>query len=163
MSEPEVEKPRNPDGGPVVVEADDGSRIHNELVTDGSRVEALAFHPNVPGADAESARAFLEATDFDEETVYITGRGIRSCYRLRVQSVSWEPRDVEYEYCRELRPPDVRCVADRWESLGLLFRLPAALDMRVTGGGSSGRSQCRNADTDYETIEVDDNATPEEA
>ena len=161
VSDPEVEKPRNPEDGPVVVEAADGSRISGELVTDGSRVEELTFHPDVPDADVESARGFLEATDFDEETVYITQRGIRSCYRLRVESVSWEPRRVEYEYCRELRPPDVRCEADRRESLGLLFRLPAALDMRITGRGSSGRSPCRNVDTEYERIEVDGNATAE--
>jgi len=67
--------------------------------------------------------------------------------------VSWDPGRIEYEYCRELRPPDEGCEADARVALALVFRLPVALDGRLTGSGASGRSPCQRTETDYAVIE----------
>lgn len=161
LQDPPVSKPRNPEEDTVLIDSEDDSPVYGEVITDRSRIDQLEFEPGVPGDDVESARAFLEATDFSEETLYLTQRRIDSCERLRIQSLSWERREIEFEYCRELRPPDVRCVADRREALALVFRIPEVLDIDPQNYGSSGHSPCRDTDTDYERIDVGPNGTAE--
>jgi len=157
--DPTVLKPRNPDGDRILL---DGSEVDGEgepisvgreLVTSAERASDLLVAEGVADADRERIRSFLDATDYDAETVYVSPAGVRSCERLHIESVSWEPGRVDYEYCRELRPPDETCVADAWVTLGLFFRLPVALDGRITGSGSSGRSPCRTTETEYAVIE----------
>jgi hypothetical protein len=164
-TDPTVLKARNPDGEAVLLDgadvgdegADDPAPIGRELVTTEDRAAELSVAEGVSDADRSRIRSFLEETDYDAETVYASRAGVRSCYRLRIESVSWEPRRVEYEYCRELRPPDAACEAGERVALALLFRLPAALDPELTGSGSSGRSPCRGVDTEYEVLDA--NAT----
>lgn len=160
LEDPAVSKPRNPHGDHVFVDSDGGPWSGRELVTEQSDADRLTFASGVPESDVRSARRFLEATDFAEETVYVTQRSVESCERYRVHAVSWEPGRVDFEYCRELRPPDVRCTADERDALALLFRLPANSDWDLSGSGSSGRSPCRSSGTDYERI--DGNATAED-
>ncbi|MEZ3165456.1 hypothetical protein ABNG03_15960 [Halorubrum sp. RMP-47] len=161
--DPTVLKPRNPDGDRILL---DGSEVDSEgkpisvgreLVTSAERADDLFAAEGVADADRERIRSFLDATDYDAETVYVSPAGIRSCEQIHIESVSWEPERVDYEYCRELRPPDEACETDTWVTLGLFFRLPVALDGRITGAGSSGRSPCRTTDTEYAVI--DGNAT----
>jgi len=161
--DPTVLKARNPDGESVLFDGaetnGDGGPIpiSRELVTSADRAAELLVAEGVSDADRSRIRSFLEATDYDAETVYASRAGVRSCYRLRIESVSWEPQRVEYRYCRELRPPDAACEADERVALALLFRLPVALDGRLSGTGASGRSPCRGAGTEYEVIDA--NAT----
>jgi hypothetical protein len=158
-TDPTVLKPRNPSGDAVLVdgsEANDENEpvsVGRELVTSADRAADLSVAEGVADADRERVRAFLGGTDYDAETVYVSPAGIRSCQRLEIDSVSWRPGRVEYEYCRELRPPDEACEADTMVTLGLLFRLPAVLDDRIRGAGSSGRSPCRTTDTEYAVID----------
>ena len=157
-TDPEVQQSRNLDEEPVIRElGDDGARaLNRDLIHDPARLDDLEFSPGVPGSDVESTWAFLEDTDYETETIYVTHVSIESCYRYHIHSVSWDasgPR-VDFEYCRELRPPDVACRATTRESLGLFFRLPVALDTELTGGGSSGRSPCRRTDTDWAVIDA---------
>lgn len=161
VSDPAVHQTRNPAREPVVTDPD-GDRVDRELIGDRARIDRLEFAPGVPDAAVDPARSFLEATDFSAQTLYVTHRLVQSCHRLRVRSVSWEPRRVEFEYCEELRPPDERCTADARETLALFFRLPAVVDTEVTGSGASGRRPCRNADTDYERIDANASAEGEE-
>lgn len=161
--DPTVVKPRNPTGESVLLDGseandeDEPVRIGRELVTSADRADELTVAEGVSDADRERVRSFLDETDYDAETVYVSPAGVESCQRLEIHSVSWEPGRVEYEYCRELRPPDEACEADARVALALLFRLPAALDDRITGSGASGRSPCRTTDTEYAVI--DGNAT----
>lgn len=145
----------------MVVDPDveDRRGIDRELVGDRSRAAALAFAPGVPREHARSARAFLDATDFSAESIYVSHARVESCYRFRVHSITWDRprRRVEFEYCRELRPPDVRCRADARETVGLVFRIPVPLDLDLRESGSSGRSPCRGSDTAWNVIEA--NAT----
>lgn len=162
-------KPRNSDGDAVLLDGSetDGAgeplSIGRELVTSADRAGELLVAEGVADADRTRIRSFLDETDFDAETVYVAPAGIRSCYRLRIRSVSWGSGRVEYEYCRELRPPDEACEADARVSLCLLFRLPVPLDSQLLGSGASGKSPCRGVDTEYAVLEgnatVSGNAT----
>ena len=162
-ADPTVLKPRNPSGDRVLVDGSetdgegDPISVGRELVTSADRAAELLVAGGVADADRERVRSFLDETDYDAETVYVAPAGIDSCERLRIDSVSWDPGRVEYEYCRELRPPDESCEAGTRVVLALLFRLPVALDGRLTGSGSSGRSPCRTTETEYAVI--DGNAT----
>ena len=157
--DPTVVKPRNPDGESVLLDGseandeDEPVRIGRELVTSADRAAELLVAEGVSDADRERVRSFLDETDYDAETVYVSPAGVESCERLVIHSVSWQPGRVEYEYCRELRPPDEACETDTRVALALLFRLPVALDDRITGSGSSGRTPCRQTDTEYAVIE----------
>jgi hypothetical protein len=160
---PTVLKPRNPDGETVLVDGSEATEeggpvpIGRELVTSADRAAELLVAEGVADADRERVRSFLDETDYDAETVYVARAGVESCRRLVIQSVSWRPGRVEYEYCRELRPPDEACEAGARVALALLFRLPVALDGRLTGSGSSGHSPCGTTETEYAAI--DGNAT----
>ncbi|TKX87408.1 hypothetical protein EXE43_03165 [Halorubrum sp. SS5] len=138
-------------------DADGPTGVGRELVTTAGRAARIRAAPGVADEDRRRVRAFLDETDYDAETVYVAPAGVRSCQRLEIHSVSWQPGRVEYEYCRELRPPDAACEAGTRVTLALLFRLPVALDERIRGSGSSGRSPCRTTDTEYAVIE--ENAT----
>ena len=158
-TDPTVLKIRNPDGDRVLVdgtETDGGGdpvSVRSELVTTADRAAELLVAEGVADADRERLRSFLDETDFDAETVYVAPAGIESCERLSIDSVSWDPGRVEYEYCRELRPPDEACEAATRVVVALVFRLPVALDGRLTGAGASGRSPCATTDTEYAVIE----------
>ncbi|TKX75485.1 hypothetical protein EXE46_03300 [Halorubrum sp. GN11_10-6_MGM] len=162
-TDPTVLKPRNPNGEAVLVDGaetdgeGDPISVGRELVTSADRAAELLVAEGVTDADRDRIRSFLDETDYDAETVYVAPAGIESCERLHIDSVSWNPQRVEYEYCRELRPPDEACETDTRVVLALLFRLPVALDGRITGSGSSGRSPCQTTDTEYAVI--DGNAT----
>ncbi|WEL17057.1 Uncharacterized protein SVXHr_0882 [Halorhabdus sp. SVX81] len=152
VSDPPVVKPRNPDGRRVLDPPEDesGGRF---LVGSTETVEALQFQPGVPSEDVTATREFLNATDFSEETVYVTHIRPKSCYQYRIHSVTWQYSDVEYEYCSELRPPDEQCAADTRVGMALCFRLPAVVDMDLHSGGSSGHFPCEGSTTDYAVIE----------
>ncbi|MEY7848220.1 hypothetical protein AB7C87_03350 [Natrarchaeobius sp. A-rgal3] len=163
VSDPDVHKPRNREGGPVLLESDgdadgvdqSGTGIRRQLVTSRDQAAGFAFADGVTQADVESTRAFFDETAFDEETIYVTHAGIESCTQYRIHAISWGPNQVDYEYCRELRPPEDDCIADAREQVALCIRIPEALEMTVRGAGSSGRSPCRETDTEYETIDPD--------
>lgn len=163
VRDPAVVKPRNLDGGPVIVDpgAEGRRSVGRELVGDRSRAAELAFAPGVPREHVRSARAFLDATDFSAESIYVSHAHIEACYRFRIHSVTWDRprRRVEFEYCRELRPPDVHCRADARETVGIVFRIPTPLDLGLRGSGSSGRSPCRGSDREWGVIHA--NATGE--
>lgn len=162
-TDPTVLKARNPDGETVLVDGsetnDEGEPVSvgRELVASAARAADLLVAEGVADADRERVRSFLDETDYDAETVYVARASVESCQRLEIQSVSWDPGHVEYEYCRELRPPDEACESDTRVALGLLFRLPVALDGRLTGSGSSGHAPCQTTETDYAVIDA--NAT----
>ena len=161
--DPAVLKVRNPDGDAVLVDGgetnDEGEpiAIGRRLVTSADRASNVTVGEGVADADRFRLRSFLDETNFDAETVYVARAGVESCHRIDIHSVSWEPERVEYDYCRELRPPDEACEADTRVALALVFRLPVALDGRLTGSGASGHTPCRRSETDYAVIDA--NAT----
>ena len=154
--DPAVRKPRNPNGDTVMVEFGEDGRtsVYRTLIRSRDEADALEFADGVSDEDVASTRAFFDETAFDEETVYVTQLTPRSCYQYRIHSVSWKPGRVDYDYCRELRPPEDRCEAGRRDTLALCIRIPVVLTSDITSSGSSGRSPCENSGTEYETIDA---------
>ncbi len=102
----------------------DPAPIGRKLVTTAERAAELTVAAGVADEDRSRVRSFLDDTDYETETVFVARAGIRSCYRFRIRSVSWQPGHVEYEYCRELQPPDAPCEAGACDapSVSLLSR-----------------------------------------
>ncbi len=158
--DPSVRKPRNPTGRRVILDPDADRSLRWGLIGTRERADRLSFAAGVPAPDAESARAFFDATDFSAQAVFVSHREIESCYRYRINSVFWEPGRIELEYCRGLRSPDVRCEADATEVVGICIRIPEPLEGELTGTGASGRLPCRNVDVEWNVI--DGNATEDD-
>lgn len=72
--------------------------------------------------------AFVAATDFDAETLYLETVRVEQCFRLRLCRIGWGAHEVRTDYTRELRPYDERCTADAIAFESRLVRLPVALD-----------------------------------
>ncbi|MBX0321810.1 hypothetical protein EGH21_02070 [Halomicroarcula sp. F13] len=114
----------------------------NALVDGAERAERVSV-ADVSGADRVGA--FLDATAFDSETVYVETHQVGECFRLELCGVSWRPDEVQTDYTRVTRPYDEACRADEKVFAVRLVRIPAALDAdSVTGFGSSvGTGGCR--------------------
>ncbi|GGM60328.1 hypothetical protein GCM10009017_08100 [Halarchaeum rubridurum] len=123
---------------------------------DGSARERLSFGAGYAVVDSRSAAArldaddedgavaaFVDATEFERETLFLQTRLVAACYRLRLCHVSWGPDEIETEYVRRLRPYDERCASDAQVFESRLIRLPVALDgdainSFATGVGTGG-------------------------
>ncbi|MBX0346785.1 hypothetical protein [Haloarcula pellucida] len=130
----------------------------NALVDSRERADRVAV-ADVPGADRVGA--FLDATAFDSETVYVETHQVGECFRLELCSVSWRPDEVQTDYARVTRPYDEACRADRKVFAVRLVRIPAALDAdSVNGFGSSiGSGSCDRgpmADSEMAAASSDD-------
>ncbi|MFD1685344.1 hypothetical protein [Halobellus litoreus] len=114
----------------------------HDLVVDAERAGSLTF-ADVDGAD--EARALLDETDFESESVYVEGHVVPECYERRLCWVRWTDSEIETDYARILRDADVACEADADDFVTNLIRIPAALnpdDVR-SYGSSSGSGPCR--------------------
>lgn len=126
------ELPASPDATP-----DDDHRITDAeagLIADESTAAELRF-ADVDGVD--DARAFVDGTDFETETLVLEATRVPECYRLELCGATWSATDYHTYYGRVLRPADVACETDAWDRVAHLIRLPATLDpAEVTGRGS---------------------------
>ncbi|MFB6127689.1 MAG: hypothetical protein ABEJ79_10415 [Halolamina sp.] len=118
---------------PVVAAADEtpGAEGRESLpwdttLVDGSEVAASLSIDADDGVDR--AREFLDATDFDAETVYVEEHAVGECFARRLCRVRWSETEIETEYADELRDADVACDADGRDAQATLIRLPAVLD-----------------------------------
>jgi hypothetical protein len=81
------------------------------------------------GVDTDGElESFLEATDFDTETLYLQTHAVQECFRLELCWVSWGPDEIRTDYARTLRPYDETCAAEDRAFESRLIRLPVALD-----------------------------------
>ncbi|WP_049985598.1 hypothetical protein [Halobellus rufus] len=147
---------RNPELAPIVVDPASETETpesdsdvtpqfddwQHDLVADAERAEALEF-ADVDGAD--EARALLDGTDFESESVYVEGHVVPECYERRLCWVRWTDSDIETDYARILRDADVACGADDEDFVTNLIRIPAPLDPDDVRsyGPSSGSGRCR--------------------
>lgn len=81
---------------------------------------------------------FLDATDFDRETVYLQRLLVRDCFEVELCQVWWSPTRIRTDYSTLLRPHDERCAVDEHVYEIRFIRLPAALEAsRVNSFASS--------------------------
>lgn len=145
---------RNPGGDAVLASLD---RRPPDVLADDDWPGDGAFAPGVPDARIDAVESFVEATEFDSESIYSLHYRPASCDRFVVRSVTWKATEVEVDACTVLRPPDERCEARTRAPILTLVRIPAPLDPDSVNsfGGSFG--PCRDRHPDYEN--VDANAT----
>ncbi len=93
----------------------------------------------------ETVEAFLAATDFETETVYVQSMRVLSCYTVTLCSVSWGGDGIEIGYGRKLKPYTAACEADTRVYESRLIRIPATVE-GVGGSTSLGGSACRGVE-----------------
>ncbi len=97
------------------------------------------------GVDRESVSAFITATNFDTESVFLESVPVEECYRLQLCRIAWQPSQIRTDYTRVLRPYDEACAADTTVYESRLVRLPTALDadaVRSFQSSVSGSGHC---------------------
>jgi hypothetical protein len=117
----------------------DEDAYHSQLrfVADRETAERMDILAAVEGQRA--VRSFLDETDFEQETVYVSRRGVGACHELKPCYVSWSDGDVHVQYARLYRSPDVACSTEERHRVVTLFRIPEAVDpdaINSFGGGT---------------------------
>ncbi|WP_324758829.1 hypothetical protein [Haloarcula montana] len=115
----------------------DDRRLHiaSTLVDSPGRADRVAV-ADIDGK--ERVTAFLDATDFASETLYLETNRVEECFELTLCSVSWSPDDIETDYARTIRPYNEACAVENRVFEARLIRIPAALDEgEVHSHGSS--------------------------
>lgn len=137
--------PREESGDAETTDADDGetpsppSRQHG-FVASAEAAERL----RIAEADGvEEARRFVEATDFETETVYFETRRVRECYSLELCYVTWSATEIDTQYGSYPRDAEVDCETEAEsgersrETTAWFIRVPDDLDPEaVTSHGS---------------------------
>ncbi len=126
------------------------------FVTDEAAGESLYIDYDGDGVD--DARAFVDATDFESQTVVVEQRRIDDCYRRALVSVSARDDEFRTQYCRELQPATAPCDADATEMQAFFIRVDRPYSDRPSrrGGGESGSCPDRVWDETDSSGEDDD-------
>lgn len=114
-----------------------GGRAVDFVVT-----EDAAADVRIDSDDAADARSFLEATDFENESVVIEQRPIDDCYRRHLLSVRARPDEFRTQYCRSLKAPTTPCEADVTVMEAIFVRVQQAYDNSPASRASGESSSC---------------------
>lgn len=150
--DPEYETLRGPEDRPVYWLAPEAETERSEttptrvrgrnLIASAETAERVRF---ADGFDADAAQEFITATDFENETLYLSPRRAKACFEIRPCYVEWAVDEIHTQYGSYYRDADVRCEADTREMVVSVIRIPDALDpdqVRSYGGGWSSEG-CR--------------------
>ena len=108
-------------------------------------------------ADETTAiRSFLDATEFDTESVVVEQRTIEDCQRRHLLSVRAEPDRFRTEYCRRLKPAMTPCTADRTVTKAVFIRIQRAYDDPPSSRSSGERTTCPDSVFEESTTEDSD-------
>lgn len=147
------------DGGSGSTPDDDARRRRSHgLIATRRDADRLAF-ADVDGADG--ARAFVEGTDFDRETLLIEPDSVGECYDLQLCYVTWSATEYHTYYARHYRDVDVACSTDDRDRVAHFIRIPDTIDPeRVRGSGSGTTSgTCHGWERRLERRRAEANAT----
>ncbi len=148
VEDPEWESVRAGGTEPVVSHPNERlSEIGYALFVTESTASKLTFRREPDGVEA--ARSFLEATRFDEETLFVRHDTVRQCYRREPFRLGREPseRVPRPAFCTRLRPPDVSCSKDAEDTAVHLVRLPVGLEDPPNSYGFTDSSDCDRGPT----------------
>ena len=110
--------------------------IHDPIIVDA---EAKADRLSVAdGVDRDRLDAFLDATDFDAETLYVQGVRVEECFRLDLCRIEWQPDQISTDYVRRIRPYTDSCAVENRVVETRLIRIPDALDADDVNGFGTG-------------------------
>ncbi|WP_042662046.1 hypothetical protein [Haloferax sp. ATB1] len=111
------------------------------LVSTDEELADVEFAAEPDGVD--EARAFIDQTDFDEQTLVITQHRTDACHRVKLLYVTHPPDSVVHlDFCRSLRAASVECSVDDRHVVASLVRLPYSSEGESSWGRGGG-SHCR--------------------
>ncbi|WP_265111594.1 hypothetical protein [Halosolutus halophilus] len=134
-------------------QADPDRSLSDERSVDFVLTEDEASNVRIDGDDADAARSFLGATDFETESIVIEQRTIDDCYRRHLLSVQANPDEFRTQYCRRLKAPTTPCEADVTVMEATFVRVQRAYDDSPSSRGSSEGTSC--PDSVFESDEPD--------
>lgn len=106
--------------------ASERRRVLDSTVIDtASRADRLSV---AAGIDRTEVDAFVAATDFATETLYLEQAEVGECFRLHLCRIAWQPDQVSTDYGRQTRPYSERCAVDQRVFEARLIRIPDSLD-----------------------------------
>ncbi|MFK8215032.1 hypothetical protein [Haloferax volcanii] len=117
------------------------SYLDDFLVTTDEEREDVAFAADP--ADADAARAFIDETEFDAQTLVITQHRVDACHRVKLLYVTHPPDSVVHlDFCHPLRDASVECSVEDRHVVASLVRLPYSSEGESSWGHGGG-SSCR--------------------
>ena len=111
-----------------------------QLVLDEDEANALWIEGD--SNDARELREFVDATDFDTQTIVVDQRTIEDCYERRVRGILAESDSLRTRYCRHLKPPEAPCEADKSVMEAVVFRVDRRYEESPSSRGSSDGMSC---------------------
>ncbi|SFB99460.1 hypothetical protein SAMN05444422_103407 [Halobiforma haloterrestris] len=122
-------------------------RLSRLFVVDESAAADLWIEPGLADEDESEIRDFLEATDFESQSVVVHQRTIEDCYERRLLGI--EARDDEYRarFCQTLKAPMTPCEADRELMEAILVRIDRSYAERPSTSGGSEHMSCPDSTT----------------
>lgn len=131
------------------------------VVDEDSLADRIKVHDTV---DRDRVESFLDATSFDEETIYIEMGAVEACFRLDLCQVRWTATKVSTDYTRRVRPYYDRCAADEYVVEARLIRIPEAIDANdvTTYSSSIGTGECERQQPRSVEEHGGDGTTPRE-
>ena len=121
-----------------------------ELLVTESGAADLTFDREPDGTAA--ARSFVEATQFDAESLFAAQDRIDECHTTELAYLQQGSDDElpRPRFCRRTRPPDAECSVDAVDTQVAFVRIPTALDdpPRSYGYGSGGSCEPPRAGTE---------------
>lgn len=151
----EVERVRNTDAVPLFTQGSfptttsggdragrpAGSYDHAYVVSE-AYLDDLTF-AEVP--EAQRLRSFAADTDFEAGSVYLFTTPVGACYEIRIEAITLDSGDDPHsDFCRALRPADVACDVDEYDTVGYAIRLPVTRE-QTSGHGGGMSSSCHRA------------------
>lgn len=136
-----------------------GRQYSGFFVTDAD--EAAALRLTVDGADAADVRDFVDATDFDGESIIVDQRRIDDCYRRRLLAVRANDDSIRTRYCRELKAPTTPCEAETTVAEAIFIRVHRPYDDHPSSRASSEGASCPDGDDDTAGSDTDGESTGE--
>ncbi|RKD97106.1 hypothetical protein [Halopiger aswanensis] len=124
----------------------DGYRSRRErvFVVDDEAATALRIETSEP--DASRIREFVEATDFENESVVVEQRSIEDCYRRRLVAVRAGDDEFRTEYCQTLKDATTPCEADKELVEAIVIRVQRPYDEAPSSFSSSESHRCRDSE-----------------
>lgn len=118
------------------------SRVSHAVVDTIEKGRSLTV---ADGFDERRVVSFVEATDFDSQTLYLEHARVEQCFRLQLCEISWTPTEIRTDYARRLRPYDEECAVDTYVVESRLIRLDDGLDeasVNSFASSVSGSGEC---------------------
>lgn len=105
------------------------------LIATREKADRIAF-ADIDGID--SAKTFVDETDFETETLLLEPDRIGECFTLKLCYITWSATEYHTYYARLYRDVDVACSTENHDRVAHFIRIPDTLDPEKVRGSGSG-------------------------